>query len=210
MKIAWLALGVGIAIGGIGWGVLRWREASDRKARAEALVREAEEAIEGWDPARDPSGGQTLSSARSAIERALELVSDDPRAERAMGRLLYKRGKYTDAIVHYERALRARGAPAAWFREAGHVQFQIYVLRGGPGKAESREAFLAALDRYEEALERDPSDREALKYAGSLLDGEGNRERRDELWNRLLEVAPEWEGAEEVRRRMESDRGGPR
>jgi len=206
----WIGFGVGIGLGALAWGVARWRDAAERAETAGALVREAEEKIESWDPAAETSGGPTLSEARGLLQRALDILPGSPSADRAMGRLLYRRGEFRNALAHYDRALRSAEAPAAWFREAGHVYFQIYFLRGGPGKVESRDALLGALDRYERALDRDGSDREALKYAGSLHHGEGNRERRNALWNRLLEVAPDWEGTTEVRELLEAERASPK
>ncbi|MGH7150965.1 MAG: tetratricopeptide repeat protein [Planctomycetota bacterium] len=198
------AAGIGLAIGATAWLVFTWNEGRQASAEAQRWIADGEALLE-QDLARG-AATTDFALANRAIERfraALQVLGESSRARRGLGRAHLRRTEFTKAVEEYERALVDPEAPGAWKREAGLAYLNRYAMSRDPGD------LLAGVGRYEEALAADPGDAEARWGAGALHHVAGDRERRDEHWNRLLREAPDSPWAARVRKDLEAEKPAP-
>src|SRR5262245_6737376 len=198
------AAGVGLAIGGTAWLVYSWNEGRQASAEAQRWIAEGEGLLE-----QDLARGETTADhalanrASDKVRAALQLLGESSRARRGLGRAHLRRGEFSKAVEEYDRALAGGQSPASWKREAGLAYLNRYALSRDAGD------LLAGSRRYEEALAADAADAEALWGAGALHHLAGERERRDEYWNRLLRDAPDSAWAARVRKDLEQEKAAP-
>lgn len=198
------AAGVGLAIGGTAWLVFTWNEGRQSSAEAQRWISEGEGLLE-QDLARGESASDHSLASR-AIEKfraALQVLGESSRARRGLGRAHLRRTEFSKAVEEYDRALADPGAPASWKREAGLAYLNRYATSRDAGD------LLAGTRRYEEALAADPADAEALWGAGAFHHLAGERERRDEFWNRLLRETPDSPWAGRARKALEAEKAPP-
>ncbi|MCI0585679.1 MAG: hypothetical protein L0323_02420 [Planctomycetes bacterium] len=196
--------GVGLAIGATGWLVYTWNEGRQAGAQAQGWIAEGEDLLE-QDLARG-EGSSDFALANRAIEKfraALGVLGESSRARRGLGRAHLRRTEFSKAVEEYGRALADPGAPASWKREAGLAYLNRYAMNRDP------EDLSRGITRYEEALAADPGDVEAQWGAGAFHHLAGDRERRDECWNRILRDAPESPWAARIRKDLEKEKAAP-
>ncbi len=198
------AAGVGLAIGVTAWLVFTWNERRQAAAEAVRWIAEGEALLE-QDLARGEASSD-FALANGAIAKfraALQVLGESSRARRGLGRAHLRRTEFSKAVEEYERALVDPGAPGSWKREAGLAYLNLYAISRDSGELS------AGIRRYEEALAADPGDAEARWGEGAFHHLAGDRERRDESWNRLLREAPDSPWAARVRKDLEAEKPAP-
>ena len=126
---------------------------------------------------RSAQGRGDLAGSRAIVERLRWLGRESPRQHMALARLSLRAGDEAQARASLERGVALYPTPEGWKALGG-----LHASKGRPK---------LALAAYEEALELDPADGQALYGAGASLLRLGRPEEARKLLERASASAPE-------------------
>ena len=116
-------------------------------------------------------------AALADLKRVIKLQPDDARAYEARGLILFKQGKYDEALVAFEKAHdRNSKAPAPLVEEA-----RIHAVRGN---------YPAALHTLERAIEINPGDLTGLLLRAAVYQAMGDKDKALADLDYLLKISP--------------------
>jgi tetratricopeptide (TPR) repeat protein len=128
----------------------------------------------------------------SALERLAEENPDDPEVRDRLGTLYMESGHYEEAVRWFRECIERNGDDL-------HVRNHLALSLTGLGRIDE------AITEYEAVLAVDPSHPQSLLGLGRvLLYGKSDIQGGIEVWNRLVETAPESREAQSVRDELEA------
>ena len=158
-----------------------------------------------------------LKKAQDDIERALEIFPDSPHAHNNYGIILYKHGRFEEAIKHFSEAARLDPLNFKFYYNLGNALFEQgrfkeayekydyirgYISRNNPDVHNSIGKAAAHMGEYDEAVKHltrtlyfDPEHAEAHFNLGNVLQSRGNPEKAIEHYTEAIRINPKMAGA---------------
>lgn len=128
----------------------------------------------------------------AALERAAADNPDDAKVRERMGTLYLEAGEYDQATRWLSAAVKLNGGDL-------HTRNHLALSLAGQGRLDE------AIAEYEAALTIDPAHPQSLLGLGRvLLYGKNDMQRGLEVWEKLIEVAPNSPEAESIREGLET------
>ncbi|MDX1675147.1 MAG: tetratricopeptide repeat protein, partial [Longimicrobiales bacterium] len=127
--------------------------------------------------AQDASNRGDEPRALALLEEAIALDPEFSEAHRKRGAILFNRGRVTEALAAFERALERPDRLTDY--ERYHTRALVAEVRGNSSQA---------ISEYQALLEIDSTDTRALNNLGVIYDLMGQRERSADAYRRAIDV----------------------